>query len=99
MVPAVARSLGLRETKGQTPREALHTHLREKRALLVLDKFEHLLEAVPGVVDLIETCPNLTVLVTSHAPLRLWGEQGYLVPPLKLPTSTQSSTMQEVFGS
>jgi predicted ATPase len=36
VVPTVARSLGLREAEGQTPREALHAHLRDKRLLLVL---------------------------------------------------------------
>src|ERR671911_656847 len=45
VVPTVARSLGVREAEGQTPQEALHAHLRDKRLLLVLDNFEHLLEA------------------------------------------------------
>jgi transcriptional regulator with XRE-family HTH domain len=36
VVPTVIRSLGLRETKSQTPREVLRTHLRMKRLLLVL---------------------------------------------------------------
>src|SRR3712207_4805382 len=40
VVPTVARSLGLRESECQTPREALHTLLRGKRLLLMLDNFE-----------------------------------------------------------
>jgi transcriptional regulator with XRE-family HTH domain len=77
----VTRSLGLREAEGQTPREALHFYLREKRRLLVLDNFEHLLEAAADVAELIESFPNLTVLITSRAPLRLRSEQEYPVPP------------------
>src|SRR5215212_6928216 len=61
----VLRSLGLREGEGRTPGEALRYHLREKRLLLILDNFEHLLGAAVEVADLIESCPNLVVLATS----------------------------------
>ena len=99
VVPTVVRSLGLREPEGQTPREALQTHLREKRLLLVLDNFEHLAEAAPEVAELIEKCPDLVVLATSRAPLRVRGEQEYLVPPLSLPPSTRSPVAEEVLDS
>ena len=99
VVPTVARSLGVREAEGQTPREALRTHLRDKRLLLMLDNFEHLLEAGPEVSGLIESCPSLTVLVTSRAPLRVRSEQEYAVSPLKLPASTRDPRVEEVLGS
>jgi transcriptional regulator with XRE-family HTH domain len=90
VIPTVARSLGLRE-EGRSPREVLHAYLREKRLLLVLDNFEHLLGAAPEVVDLIESSPQLFVLVTSRATLRVRGEQEYLVPPLgRLPRPSDS---------
>jgi predicted ATPase/DNA-binding XRE family transcriptional regulator len=95
----IARSLGLKETEGQTPREALHVYLREKRLLLVLDNFEHVADAAPEVVELIESCPNLTVLATSRAPLRVRGEQEYPVRPLGLPAVTRSPAVEEVVGS
>ena len=99
VVPTVARSLGVREAEGQTPREALGAHLRDKRLLLGLDNFEHLLEAAPEVSGLIESCPSLTVLVTSRAPLRVRGEREYAVPPLELPPSTRDARVEEVLGS
>ena len=49
VVSSVARTLGLREAEGQSPGDALRAHLREKELLLVLDNFEHLLEAAPEV--------------------------------------------------
>jgi predicted ATPase len=55
--------------------EALLTHLRERRLLLVLDNFEHLLEAASEVAGLLEACADLTVLATSRAPLRIRGEK------------------------
>jgi predicted ATPase/DNA-binding XRE family transcriptional regulator len=99
VVPTVAQSLELREVEGQTPRETLRAYLREKRLLLVLDNFEHVLEAAPEVAALIETCPKLSVLVTSRAPLRVRGEQEYPVPPLALPASTIAPSVEELVGS
>jgi predicted ATPase/transcriptional regulator with XRE-family HTH domain len=99
VVSSIVRSFGLRVTAGQSPREALRAHLRAKQLLLTLDNFEHLLEAAPEVSWFIETCPNLTVLVTSRAPLRVGGEQEYPVPPLELPVSTRDPRVEEVLGS
>ena len=99
VVPTVAQSLGLREAGDQPLRETLRAYLREKRLLLVLDNFEHVLEAAPEVADLIETCPKLLVLVTSRAPLRVRGEQEYTVPSLLLPTSTIAPSVEELVGS
>ncbi len=99
VVLTVARSLGLRETEGQAPREALHAHLSQKRLLLVLDNFEHVAEAASEVAELIESCRDLTVLATSRAPLRIRGEQEWPVPPLALPISTRSPAVERVLGS
>jgi predicted ATPase/Tfp pilus assembly protein PilF len=98
VIPTIARSMGLRE-EGRFPREVLQTYLREKRLLLVLDNFEHLLGAALEVVDLIEFSPELFVLVTSRATLRVRGEQEYSVPPLELPRSTHSPAVEEVASS
>jgi predicted ATPase/transcriptional regulator with XRE-family HTH domain len=96
VLSTVAGSLGLREGRGEGAAGVLLADLREKRMLLVLDNFEHLLEAAAEVVHLIEACPGLVVLATSRAPLRVRGEQEYPVPPLGLPPSTQSPTGEEV---
>ncbi|HEX2182473.1 MAG TPA: helix-turn-helix domain-containing protein, partial [Rubrobacteraceae bacterium] len=99
VLPTVAQSLGLKETVGRSSRETLREYLREKQFLLVLDNFEHVLEAAPEISGLIESCPALTVLVTSRAPLRVRGEREYPIPPLALPTSTVSPALEEVFAS
>jgi predicted ATPase/DNA-binding XRE family transcriptional regulator len=99
VVSTIARSLGLKEVEGQSAADALHAHLREKRLLLVLDNFEHLLEAAAEVVHLIEGCPDLVVLTTSRAPLRVRGEQEYPVSPLALPPSTHNPTQEDILGT
>jgi predicted ATPase len=99
VVPTIERALGLREVEGQTSLEALRNYLGGKRLLLVLDNLEHLLDASSEVADLIRSCPALVVLVTSRAPLRIRGEQEWPVPPLELPVSTRSPTVEEVADS
>ncbi len=84
----VIHALGLRESPGQSLAQALELALRDRELLLVLDNFEHLLEAAPLVAEWLELCPALTILVTSRAPLRLPGEQVFPVPPLTLPGPT-----------
>jgi predicted ATPase/DNA-binding XRE family transcriptional regulator len=96
VVSTVARGLGLGE---QEDREALIARLSGKRVLLVLDNFEHVLDAAPEMAALIEASPGLTVLATSRAPLRVRGEQAYPVGPLALPASTLSPHPGEVLGS
>jgi predicted ATPase len=96
VLPAVARSLGLREAEGRGAAEALRAYLGERRTLLVLDNFEHLLGAAAGVAALIEACPGLRVLATSRAPLRVRAEQEYPVRPLALPPSTNNPSEEEV---
>jgi predicted ATPase/transcriptional regulator with XRE-family HTH domain len=99
VVPTVSRSLGATEAEGRTPLEVLQGHLQGKRLLLVLDNLEHLLDAAVEVAALIEACPELVVLATSRAPLRVRGEREYAVPPLALPPSTVSPSEADVLGS
>jgi predicted ATPase len=55
----------------------------DKRLLLVLDNFEHLIDAAPNVAETIVSCPHLTVLVTSREPLHIDGEWEFAVDPLR----------------
>jgi predicted ATPase/class 3 adenylate cyclase len=81
----VAETLGVRETGEQPLDESLKDYLKERRLLLVLDNFEQVLGAAPTVTELLAAAPGLKVLATSRAPLGLYGEQEYAVPPLSVP--------------
>jgi class 3 adenylate cyclase len=85
VLPAVAQTLGVKETAGESLRETVGSYMRERRTLLVLDNFEQLLPAAPDVAGLLQGTRNLKVLVTSRAPLHLAAEREYPVPPLDLP--------------
>jgi predicted ATPase/DNA-binding CsgD family transcriptional regulator len=57
---------------------------------VVLDNFEHVLEAGPRLAELLTACPFITLVVTSRAALHLRWEQVLLVPPLALPDPRQN---------
>jgi predicted ATPase/transcriptional regulator with XRE-family HTH domain len=89
----VGAVLGLREEPGRSSSQILIDHLREKRALLVLDNCEHLAKACAELVlMLLQSCPGLRILTTSRAALLVRGEQIAPVPPLELPESQQQLT-------
>jgi predicted ATPase len=85
LFPAVAETLGVKETAEQPLDESLKDYLHERRLLLVLDNFEQVLGAAPAVTELLAEAPGLKVLATSRAPLGLYGEKEYAVPPLAVP--------------
>ena len=85
VIPALARTLGLRESSDRPQRDALHGWLRGRRSLVVLDNLEHLLAAADEIAALLAASPGLAILATSRAPLRLRGEREWAVPPLDLP--------------
>jgi predicted ATPase len=74
VLPTAAQALGAQHS--------LPDHIRDLRMLILLDNFEHVIDAAPEVSALLGACPNLDVLVTSRERLRLEPEHEYEVPPL-----------------
>lgn len=86
MIPnTIARELGVIEQPDQSLAKSLGRYFSKKHSLLILDNFEHVLEAAPMVTDLLAVAPHLTVMTTSREALHLNGEHEYLVPPLAVP--------------
>jgi class 3 adenylate cyclase len=80
VMPTVGRVLG-----GGRAVEAIGS----RRILLLLDNFEHVIAAAPGVSTLLAECAHLVVLVTSRERLALQGERVYPVPVLAREDSLQ----------
>ena len=99
MIPvSIARALGIRETRVQASLESLKEYLQEVHGnlLLLVDNFEHLLPAAPMAAELLAAAPTLKMLVTSRAPLHIYGEQEFPVPPLPLPELCTGTTAEEL---
>jgi predicted ATPase len=97
MASAIVQTLGIREAGGQSPLEVLKKNLRDSSGapmLLLLDNFEHLIQASPVVAELLATAPNLKILVTSRAALHVYGEHEFPVPPLALPDSKSLPSLE-----
>ena len=88
LVPrAVATVLGLDEQADRSLPDLLISSLRRRRALLVLDNCEHVLEASAELVDqLLRACPGVQILATGREALGIDGETVWPVPPLDLPS-------------
>jgi predicted ATPase/class 3 adenylate cyclase len=84
LVPeAIAQAVGVKSVPGVEPWVEVLDHLRERRALLILDNCEHLAETVCArVADLLERCPEVGVLATSRTPLGLRAERVHRLDPL-----------------
>ena len=83
---AIAESLGVRPLPGMTELQACGAYLASRRALVVLDNCEHLLEACAAAAEsLLKAASEVVVLATSRAPLGAEGETDWYVPSLSLP--------------
>ncbi|MDT0343703.1 ATP-binding protein [Streptomyces litchfieldiae] len=84
---AVVEALALTDHTGRPPRTVLVERLADRRLLLVLDGFEHLVEPSAELVhELLRRAPGLRVLATGRRPLGVAGERLYPLPPLAAPT-------------
>jgi len=85
VMSTIAGVLELKEAGEQPLLEQLKAFLRDKCLLLLLDNFEQVVVAAPGLSALLTDCPQLKMLVTSRAALHIQGEYEFPVPPLAVP--------------
>jgi predicted ATPase len=80
----VAGVLDAKESLGRTLTESIVAALQPRRALLVLDNCEHVIDGAADLAHAIaEGCPNVRVLATSREGLGLRDEQLVAVAPLE----------------
>ena len=78
------RELGIRSGENQNVAQMLEEALHRQSLLLVLDNFEHVVDAADLVGEMVQWSDDLRVLVTSRARLRVAGEQVFEVHPLSV---------------
>lgn len=91
IVPTVAEALGFSfytdAEDGATaePRQELLDYLRRKRMLILMDNYEHLLDGVDLVTDILQTAPDVKILTTSRTRLSVQGEHLFHLAGMNFP--------------
>lgn len=88
---AIAAALGVQQVGDKPVEDVLADFLRTRHVRLLIDNFEHVIEAAMLVEELLRSSPGLQVIATSQVQLNLSGEQLYPVPPLSLPSGGASA--------
>lgn len=90
LAATILNSLSFTLSAGQDIEDQLISSLQDKNMLLVLDNFEHILEAAPLIARILEKCSQLKFLITSREPLNLRWEQCYEVFGLRYPDTIEA---------
>ena len=98
-ITAIAQALGVAESAERSVLENVKEFLRDKNMLLLLDNFEHVVAAGPSISELLAGAPDLKVLITSRAVLKLRGEFEFVVPPLATPSVDRPVSLDEAMRS
>ena len=92
VLPMVAQTLGVSEAAGQS----LSDYLEQRHLLLLLDNFEQVVDGAPMLAGVLREAPQVKLIVTSRAPLRLAGEHVFPVPALGLPDAGHGAKLHEL---
>ncbi len=99
LVPiSIGRALGLRASD-RNVETALADYLHDRHSLLLLDNFEHLLDASSFIAELLQTGSAAKVLVTSRSVLHVYGEHQFHVLPLPVVPSAGGRTPEALMQS
>ncbi len=90
MVSTVASAVGVTLSGQVDPRQQLLEHFRRRQVLLIFDNFEHLLEAAPLLLDILEAAPQVKILTTTRERLNLSMETVFPLGGLDVPEFADS---------
>jgi predicted ATPase/DNA-binding winged helix-turn-helix (wHTH) protein len=98
VVGAIASAIGI-DLQFADPEEALFSYLRPRKALIVLDSCEHLIEQTAAVIDCIfQRAPTVYMLATSREALRIADERVFRLHPLDCPPEQPTQTAARVIS-
>ena len=95
VLDTIAHTVGIPESPGRRPLDVLADALAGRKLLLVLDNMEQLVAAAPELGDLLRALPDLTIVASSRAVLRVSGEQEYPLAGLPAPPDLERLTPLE----
>ena len=90
IIPAIAEALHFQFEAGGDPKAQLLDFMNDQVALLLLDNFEHLLDGIDLITEVLNHAPSIKLLVTSRERLNLHDEWVFDVGGLTFPAGEQS---------
>jgi predicted ATPase/DNA-binding CsgD family transcriptional regulator len=97
LVPkSIAETLAVPDAAGLPISKRLQRYLAPLHLLLVVDNFEHLVDAAPVLNDLLRHCPRVNILCTSRVRLAVSGEQLFAVPSMRIPDILPDESIDRV---
>ncbi|PWT75057.1 MAG: hypothetical protein C5B60_05910 [Chloroflexi bacterium] len=96
ILPTIGQVLGIRDGDGRPLVVRMAESVQGTPVLMLLDNFEQVVGAAGEVAELLASCPDLKVLVTSREVLHVRAEHEFAVPPLALPDPGRPSRLAEL---
>jgi predicted ATPase/DNA-binding SARP family transcriptional activator len=91
----IAAAIARRNGSDEPSADSLFKYLRDRELLIAIDNFEHLLGAAGVIAELLSEAPQIRMVLTSRAALRIRGEQLFEVEPLGLPAGDAVQQLAE----
>lgn len=92
IVPTLLEAMGQAVQGSSDATIQLQRYLRDKKILLILDNFEHLLSATDEIVALLDIAPDIKILVTSREILNVSQEWVWTLTGLAFPQTKTADT-------
>ncbi|NND34903.1 MAG: tetratricopeptide repeat protein, partial [Saprospiraceae bacterium] len=96
VLPKISQVLKIQQDPTKKTFSSLADFISDREILLLLDNFEHVMDAAFQLNKLLGSCPNLKILVTSRIVLNINGEYEYPVPQLPLPQRDKYHSIKEL---
>jgi predicted ATPase/transcriptional regulator with XRE-family HTH domain len=94
IVPTIADAVDFKFSAPSNQQAQLLRHLCNRKALLILDNAEHLLEGAGLFADILQACPQVKLLVTSRERLNLISEWTFEIMGLPVPSDAQAEQFE-----
>ena len=98
VVGAIASAIGI-DLQVADPEGALFSYLRPRKALIVLDSCEHLIDETTEIIDcILQRAPDIYMLATSREALQTGDERAFRLHPLDCPPEQPTQTAAQVIS-
>lgn len=95
----VSRSMEFLELPPSPGLSQLIAGFKDRKLLLILDNFEHIVDRVAvEVAQILKNSHDLKIIITSRVPLHITGEHEYPLPPLSVPPRGELTNPESLMG-